>query len=163
MSVSYDAGYVYRPTDADFRQLAAEVGAYIGVFADRSPVPEQESVVRKIREASKKPTRARLRQRNGSRSGKLRPIKTMSEKYETERTEKEQRLVVLEQSGQESAKKQVDIQSWMRLIGENAKVEIVDRELLESLVEKIEIGEREVIDGEKRQDIRIYYEFVGLL
>ena len=51
--------YVYQPTVADFRQLAAEVNAYAGVFADRSvvrehakePTTEKDSVVRKLRES----------------------------------------------------------------------------------------------------------------
>lgn len=56
-----DAGksdwYVYRPTEADFRQLAVEVNAYAGVFVDRSVVREQakaadkDSVVQKLRES----------------------------------------------------------------------------------------------------------------
>lgn len=52
--------YGYYPTDADIKQLAAEAGAYIGVFADRSIAPEKargqtgerESVVEKIRGAN---------------------------------------------------------------------------------------------------------------
>jgi hypothetical protein len=53
--------YVYRPTDADFRQLAQAVSAYIGVFADRSlasektRTDEKESVIGRIREAKKNP------------------------------------------------------------------------------------------------------------
>lgn len=45
--------YVYHPTHADFHQLAAEVNAYAGVFADRSAVREQtkDSVVEKIRDS----------------------------------------------------------------------------------------------------------------
>ena len=51
--------YGYYPTDADIKQLAAEVGAYLTVFADRSLIPEKsrgqtgerESVVEKIRSA----------------------------------------------------------------------------------------------------------------
>jgi hypothetical protein len=54
--------YVYKPTDADIKQLAAEVGAYISVFADRSLVPdraqigERESVVQRLRDAKSPPT-----------------------------------------------------------------------------------------------------------
>jgi hypothetical protein len=54
--------YVYNPTDADIKQLAAEVGAYLGVFTDRSRIPEQargqgekESVIKTIREAKQNP------------------------------------------------------------------------------------------------------------
>ena len=51
--------YIYRPTDADTKKLAAEVGAYLEVFTDRSRVPEKarerDSVIKTIREAKKNP------------------------------------------------------------------------------------------------------------
>lgn len=50
--------YGYRPTDADFKQLAAGVGAYLGVFISHDRAPEktqQESVVEKIRSAKQTP------------------------------------------------------------------------------------------------------------
>jgi hypothetical protein len=55
--------YVYRPTDADFKLLAENVGAYLAVFKDRSLIPEKargsacekESVVRKIRGTKQNP------------------------------------------------------------------------------------------------------------
>lgn len=37
----------------------------------------------------------------------------------------------------------------------------MDRDLLETLIEKIEIGERKVENGVKTQDIRIFYKFIG--
>jgi len=85
-------------------------------------------------------------------------------KYEVERLEKEQRLALLEQTEQEAAAKVADIQLWMRSIRKYAAVDDVDREMLESLVEKIEIGERGTgPDGRDHQKIRIFYRFVGLL
>ncbi len=86
---------------------------------------------------------------------------SIARSMEAERQEKEQRLSALEQSGLEAAVKLGDIQSWMRLIKEKSSLEDVDRDLLESLIEKIEIGERVVENGVKRQDIRIHYKFVG--
>jgi len=54
--------YVYRPTDADVKQLAAELGAYLDVFIDRSRIPEKargqgekESVLKTIRESKQNP------------------------------------------------------------------------------------------------------------
>jgi hypothetical protein len=53
--------YGYRPTEADIRQLAAEVGAYLAVFTDRSLAPEKvrgqekASVAQKLREARQNP------------------------------------------------------------------------------------------------------------
>jgi len=52
--------YIYKPTDADMKKLAAEVGAYLAVFADRSRVPEkmrgQDSVIKTLREAKQNPS-----------------------------------------------------------------------------------------------------------
>jgi len=51
--------YVYRPNDADIKQLAAELGAYLEVFIDRSIIPEKargkESVIKTIRDAKQNP------------------------------------------------------------------------------------------------------------
>ena len=55
--------YAYKPTDADMKQLAAEVGAYLGVFTDRSLIPEKSSgklsekasVMNEIRESKQTP------------------------------------------------------------------------------------------------------------
>ncbi len=87
----------------------------------------------------------------------------MARGMEAERQEKEQRLSALEQSERDAAAKLGDIQSWIRLIKEKSSLEDVNRDLLESLIEKIEIGERVVENGVKRQDIRIHYKFVGII
>ena len=53
--------YVYQPNNTDFKQLAAEVSGYIGVFSVHDRVPERkepESVVGKIREQTKAPSDA---------------------------------------------------------------------------------------------------------
>ena len=53
--------YVYRPTDADFKQLGKTVGGYLGVFTVHDRVPEKareqadNSVVKKLREAKQTP------------------------------------------------------------------------------------------------------------
>jgi len=56
----------------------------------------------------------------------------------------------------------VHINRWVGLIKEKSTMEEVDREFLDSLIEKIEIGEKRVIDGAKVQDVRIFYKYVGL-
>jgi len=49
------------------------------------------------------------------------------------------------------------------LIKKESTVEEVDRDLLESLVERIDVGEKEVLDGVKTQDVGIFYRYVGAL
>jgi len=83
--------------------------------------------------------------------------------FEAERVEKEQRLSLLEQTEQEAAERVDDINRWMALIRDKASAQIVDRELLDTLVERIEIGEKLSRKGNEPQDVRIFYKFVGLL
>jgi hypothetical protein len=50
--------YVYRPTDADIKQLAAEIGAYLSVFKSRNAAhekskPEKASLIEPLRETNK--------------------------------------------------------------------------------------------------------------
>ena len=82
---------------------------------------------------------------------------------ETRRQEIETQLVSLEQTETKAKTKLGDIQNWMRLIKQNAVALDVDRELLEALIERVEIGERRIENGEKTQNVWIYYKFVGLI
>ena len=82
-------------------------------------------------------------------------------RYEAERQQKNNRLVVLEQTEQETAAKLTDIHRWMRLISENSVNDDVSRELLEALIERIEVGEKKIENGVKTQNISIIFKFVG--
>lgn len=77
---------------------------------------------------------------------------------EAERQTKEQRFSLLDQAERESAAKLANIERWIGLIRENASAADVDRDLLETLVEKIEVGA-----CGSRREVRIYYRFVGNL
>ncbi len=37
----------------------------------------------------------------------------------------------------------------------------LDRQIVDELIDKIVIGEKYLLDGQKYQDIKIYYKFVG--
>ena len=39
----------------------------------------------------------------------------------------------------------------------------LDREIVEELIDHIEVGERSVIDGQRQQDVKIFYRFVGVV
>ena len=83
--------------------------------------------------------------------------------YEAERTEKLEQRTHL--SGELEAYQQEtdDVQQWMSLIRECAKLEELDRPTLLRLVQRIDIGERKVEDGREIRDIRIHYNFVGYI
>jgi len=82
---------------------------------------------------------------------------------EGKRSEIEKRIAFLEQSTENAKAKLSDIQNWMRLIKEKSTLKDVDRDLLETLIDKIEIGERKVENGVKTQDIQVFYKFVGAI
>ena len=85
----------------------------------------------------------------------------LAEKSEVQRKEMSDRLSQLTQAAEQAEVKTNDINRWMELVKEKSTLKEVDRDLLESLIEKIEIGEKRVVDGIKAQDVRIYYKFVG--
>ncbi len=83
--------------------------------------------------------------------------------YEAERTEKLEQRAHL--SGELEAYQQEtdDIQQWMKLIREYAKLEELDRPTLLRLIKRIDIGERKSEDEREVRDIRIHYNFVGYI
>lgn len=84
-------------------------------------------------------------------------------KYQTERVEKAEHLRQLERQMEESQTVRNDVQEWVSLIRQYRNLETLDRETLLRLVDKIEIGERRIVDGIKEREIRIYYKFVGYI
>ena len=90
-------------------------------------------------------------------------FRQIADKTETRRREIEDRLTAMEQTEKEAKTKLGDIQSWVRLIKEKSVLEDVDRDLLETLIERIVVGEATKENGVKMQDVWIYYKFVGLV
>lgn len=86
----------------------------------------------------------------------------MIEKTEAQRINVEDRLSRLTQTAEQTQAKFNDINKWIKLIKEKSTFNEVDRDLLECLVDKIEVGEKKVVDGVKTQDIRILYKYVEL-
>lgn len=84
-------------------------------------------------------------------------------KYQMERTEKSEQLQQMERQMEENQTVRNDVQEWVSLIRQYRNLETLDRETLLRLVDKIEVGERQIVDGMKEQEIRIYYKFVGYI
>ena len=83
--------------------------------------------------------------------------------YEAERADKLEQRAHL--SGELEAYQQEtdDVQQWMKLIRECAKLEELDRPTLLRLIKRIDIGERKSEDGREVRDIKIHYNFVGYI
>ncbi|MFP3153920.1 DUF4368 domain-containing protein [Lachnospiraceae bacterium ZAX-1] len=48
-------------------------------------------------------------------------------------------------------------------IREYKSIATIDRDILTKLISKIEVGERQIVDGQKQREIRIHYKFVGYI
>lgn len=82
-------------------------------------------------------------------------------KYQVERTEKAAQLKELKQQMEETKAVQANVQGWADLIRQYSNLDFLDRETLLKLIDKIEIGETQIVDGQKTRKIRIHYKFVG--
>lgn len=86
---------------------------------------------------------------------------TLAGGIEERRIHAEGSLNNLKQTSQKADARLDDIAKWVALIKEKSASIEVDRELLTSLIEKIEIGERVMIENQLVQDVRIFYKYVG--
>lgn len=84
-------------------------------------------------------------------------------KNEQERISREERLNVL-LSKVDKAEQEIDaIHNWTALIRKYVGLQELDRAVVDELIDHIEIGERSVVDGQRQQDIKVFYRFVGLV
>lgn len=81
--------------------------------------------------------------------------------YQSEQAEKSAQLKSVEKKLGEYRKAQEDVQEWAALIRQYKDADILDRDMLLRLVDRIEVGEARTVDGEKEREIRIHYKFVG--
>ena len=80
---------------------------------------------------------------------------------EEERSQKAERLEALASEICGAEKACDDAQKWAGAIRNCLTVQQLDRDTIDALIDRIEVGERTFIDGRRHQDIRIYYRFVG--
>ena len=81
--------------------------------------------------------------------------------YEAERAEKLESKQKLSAKIAESAADTKSIDDWLNVIQDYAQLETLDRPTLVRLINKIEVGEKSVVDGVTERTINIYYNFVG--
>lgn len=83
------------------------------------------------------------------------------EKTEQERRQRTDRLDTLLAEVREYEQSAADIQSWAAVARKHLHIRELDRETVDELIDRIEVGEKTVIDGKNVRDIKIYYRFVG--
>lgn len=96
-------------------------------------------------------------------SGKLSDgrFQKLSGKYEAEQLLVQKKAEVLKAEIDRLSENRRDASAWLELIRDCANIRELDRVVLGELVEKITVGEAQVIDGVKHIEITIYYRFIG--
>jgi len=85
----------------------------------------------------------------------------LTQKNEQERLAKTERLDALLSETQQADQDTADIHKWVKAIRKYMDLQELDRETIDELIDYIEIGEHTVIDGQRHQDIKVHYRFVG--
>ena len=87
----------------------------------------------------------------------------LTQKNEQERLAKAERLYALLSEVDKAQQKTAAIQNWTAIIRKYLNLQDLDRTTIDELIDHIEVGERTVVDGQRRQDIKVFYRFVGLV
>ena len=97
--------------------------------------------------------------------GKLtdRNFALISAKYQKEQDELTVTVSELEKQLKMLESAVADVSTWVELIRQYTDIEDLNASLLNELIERIDIHERQQIDGVRHQRIDIYYRFVGLI
>ena len=90
-------------------------------------------------------------------------FRKLSGEYETEQTEIEAKISEMQSKLDRLGQNKCDFTAWMELIKNYTEIRELDRIVLGELVEKITVGNTEIIDGKKHLEITIYYKFVGAI
>ena len=87
----------------------------------------------------------------------------LMERYQNEKAEKSAELGKIQEQLEKMQKIQDSAQSFVAAIRQYSGIQTLERETLLRLVDKIEVGERHMVDGHKEREIRIHYKFVGFI
>ena len=87
----------------------------------------------------------------------------MSAVYDEEYTQLISRKSELESVLAEVETNKENIQYFSNLIEKYSNIQELNARILNELIEKIVVSEKEIINGEKYQRVHIYYKFVGLM
>ena len=90
-----------------------------------------------------------------------RNYKMMCRRYEDEQAQLEREIAELKARQEESSNDRSNIEQFSRLVKEYAGIDELTAALLNTLIEKITVGEPKDADGEQVQEIKIYYKFIG--
>jgi len=84
-------------------------------------------------------------------------------KYQQEQTDSEQQIAAMRDTLNEKTETESNILSWVDLIGRYHDIQALTAEILNELICRIEVHDRQTNGGELQQTVDIHYRFVGLL
>jgi len=88
-------------------------------------------------------------------------FRKLADKYEAEQRGKEKAISESRAEIERLSVNRKDASAWVELIRNYTDIQELDRVVLGELIEKITVGEAQVIDGVKHIEVTIYYRFVG--
>lgn len=87
----------------------------------------------------------------------------LSAEYETEQKELRERSSAIETELQQAKEASAGVEKFIGIVRRNMGFDELTHTLLREFVQKIVVHEAETIDGERHQQIDIYYSFIGML
>ena len=88
-------------------------------------------------------------------------FQTLMQKYEAERSEKFAAMPELESKVKTQRENRQEAGRWTDIISQYTEITKLDETILFELVDRIEVGNTEVVDGQRTCDIRVFYRYVG--
>lgn len=86
---------------------------------------------------------------------------SLTEKLENEQNDARSRMQELWKELQDADGDNIDAKAFIEELRKHGPVQELDEVLLHRLIDKIIVGERQIVDGEKVQEVTIRYNFVG--
>ncbi|MCL2564300.1 MAG: recombinase family protein [Defluviitaleaceae bacterium] len=83
------------------------------------------------------------------------------EKYEQGRSERLQSVEALEERIGAIKHEESNSNTWEELIKQYKALEVLDSEILLLLIDKITVGEAQIVDGKRTRDIQVVYNYAG--
>ncbi|MCM1059877.1 MAG: recombinase family protein [Eubacterium sp.] len=106
---------------------------------------------------------AKLYEDNANGKVSDRNYANLSAVYEKEQIEIEEKINALNMSIKTNRENNINAENFVETIKNYADITELNAAMLNTLIEKIVVHEAEIIDGEKIQQLDVYYKFVGLL
>jgi len=87
---------------------------------------------------------------------------TLSAEYESEQTTLKEQVCELEMELSKAQERTDNTEQFVGLIDKYINIQSLNARILNELIDRIVVHDREMIDGERHQQVDIYYKFIGL-